>query len=340
MAGNGKINGRAPRRLMEGVVARRGAMPASGAEQAPAAAARAARSVTALRAEIPEDAHTASMLGAERSGSAVPIDDRGLVLTIGYLLLECRRVTVADSDGDWAEAAFVGYDFETGFGLARARRPLGLAPVSLGDSSVAKEGDRVTIAGAGEAGPMQAEVISRRGFAGYWEYLLDDALFTAPAYPDWSGAAALGPDGRLVGIGSLLVEDAGPGGRTRQGNMFVPIDLLAPILEELVAAGRARRRPRPWLGLFTAEAHGNLVVAHIAERGPADRAGLEPGDVIVRVAREPVVDLGDFYRRVWRLGPAGARVPLTVMRGEAAIEVTVRSGDRYDHFRTPRERGD
>ena len=337
MAGNGKINGHAPRRLMEGVLARRGAMPASGVEQASAAAARAAGSVTALRAEIPEDAHTASMLGAERGGSAVPIDNRGLVVTIGYLLLECRRVAVADSGGDWVEAAFVGYDFETGFGLARARRPLGLAAIPFGNSAAVKKGDRLTVAGAGEAGPMQAEVVSRRGFAGYWEYLLDSALFTAPAYPDWSGAAAIGLDGRLVGIGSLLVEDAGPGGRTRQGNMFVPTDLLAPILEELVAAGRARRRPRPWLGLFTAEAHGNLVVAHIAEQGPADRAGLEPGDVIVRVAREPVVDLGDFYRRVWGLGPAGARVPLTVMRGEAAIEVTVRSKDRYDHFRTPRD---
>ena len=260
------------------------------------------------------------------------------MVTIGYLLLECRRVALADADGDWADAAFVGYDFETGFGLARARRPLGLKPMAFGDSAALKEGDRVAVAGAGGlARAMPAELVSRRGFAGYWEYLLDDALFTAPAYPDWSGAAMIGRDGRLVGVGSLLVEDAGPGGTERQGNMFVPIDLLAPILDEMVGNGRVARRQRPWLGLFTTEAHGNLVVAHTAEGGPAARAGIEPGDVIVRVAREPVADLGDLYRRVWAVGPAGAAVPLTIVRGGAAVELSVRSGDRYAHFRTPRD---
>ena len=337
MAEEGKVNGRRPRRLMAQIVP--GASPVSASVgDVPEAAARAARSVTALRAETPSDARTASLLGTERGGSAVLIDETGLALTIGYLMLECRTVALADADGDWTEATFVGYDFETGFGLARANRPLGIPPITLGDSSTLREGDRVTVAGAsGEDRTMLAEVASRRSFAGYWEYLLDDALFTSPAYPDWSGAALIGRHGRLLGVGSLLVEDAGPGGEARQGNMFVPIDLLAPILDELVENGRARRRPRPWLGLFTTEAHGSLVVARTADDGPAARAGIEPGDVIVRVAKEPVADLGDLYRQIWSLGPAGAAVPLTIVRGGAAVELSVRSADRYVHFRTPRE---
>ena len=339
MAGDGKINGHRPRRLM----AR--AMPGAGPAAAPAEPGalpdrmlRAAGSVTALRAEVPDDARTAPFLGTERGGAAVAIDESGLAVTIGYLTLECRRVALADADGDWVYARFVGYDFETGFALARANRPLGIPPVAFGDSSALAPGHKAVVAGAG--GPehaMAVEVVSRRGFAGYWEYLLDDALFTAPACPDWSGAALIGRDGRLAGIGSLLVEDAGPGGAERQGNMFVPIDLLAPILDELVAGGRVKRPPRPWIGMFTTEAHGSLVVAHTADGGPAERAGIEPGDVIVRVAREPIADLGDFYRRMWALGPAGATVPLTVVRGGAAVELSVRSGDRYAWFRTPRE---
>ena len=337
MAEEGKVNGRRPRRLMAQIVP--GASPVSASVgDVPEAAARAARSVTALRAETPSDARTASLLGTERGGSAVLIDEAGLALTIGYLMLECRTVALADADGDWTEATFVGYDFETGFGLARANRPLGIPPITLGDSSTLRrgrpgDGGRRQRRGPDDAGRSG----SRRGFAGYWEYLLDDALFTSPAYPDWSGAALIGRHGRLLGVGSLLVEDAGPGGEARQGNMFVPIDLLAPILDELVENGRARRRPRPWLGLFTTEAHGSLVVARTADDGPAARAGIEPGDVIVRVAKEPVADLGDLYRQIWSLGPAGAAVPLTIVRGGAAVELSVRSADRYVHFRTPRE---
>lgn len=338
MAGDGKVNGHTPPRIMARVLGGPGAVAAPGAGDIPESTAEAVDSVTALRAEIPEDAHTAEMLGAERGGGAIPIDDSGLVLTIGYLMLECRRLEVADADKDWVEADFVGYDFETGFGLARAKRPLGLEPLPFGDSAALREGDEVTVAGGGgRARAMRVEIVSRRGFAGYWEYLLEDALFTAPAYPDWSGAAMIGRDGRLLGVGSLLVEDAGPGGAERQGNMFVPLQLLAPILDQMVEAGRVRRRPRPWLGVFTAEAHGNLVVAHTAEGGPAARAGIEPGDVIVRVAKEPVADLGDLYRRMWRVGPAGAAIPLTIVRGGAAVELSVRSADRYAHFRTPRE---
>ncbi len=338
MSRDGQVNGHKPSRLMARVLPGPAPVSSAGVGDVPDNLAPAIASVTGLRTEVPEDAHTASLLGTERSGNAVIIDEHGLAVTIGYLLLECRRISLADAEGDWVDAAFVGYDFETGFGLVRARRPLGLDPLPLGESSTLAEGDRIVVAGQGGIDyAIMTEVVSRRSFAGYWEYYLDDALFTSPVYHNWSGAALIGSDGRMLGVGSLLVEDAGPGGQKQQGNMFVPVDLLTPILDEITGQGRVGRPPRPWLGIFTAEAHGNLVIAHIAENGPASRAGIEPGDVIVRVDREPIADLGELYRRMWTLGPAGVSVPLTVVRDGAAVEISVRSADRYAHFKTPRE---
>lgn len=333
MTDDDQINGHRPEWLLRGL----GPTAGVGLAELPKHAAVAVAATTGLRAEVPASAHTAPLLGTEREGNAVIIDDNGLALTIGYLMLECRAIEVADADGGWAEADFVGYDFETGFGLARARSPLGIAPVGLGDSSAIGEGNRLVVAGrGGRERAMLARVVSRREFAGYWEYHLDDAIFTAPAYPNWSGAALVGSDGRVGAIGSLLVEEALAGARASQGNMFVPIDLLKPILAELVAEGRVRRRPRPWLGMFTAEAHGALVVTHVAAGGPAARAGVEPGDIVLRVSGEPVAGLASLWQRVWQIGPAGVEVPLTIARGGAAVELFARSADRYDYFRTPR----
>jgi S1-C subfamily serine protease len=333
MTDDGKINGHRPDWLL------RGLDPAAGVGMAelPKHAEVAVAAMTGLRAEVPPSAHTAPLLGTEREGNAVIIDEAGLALTIGYLMLECRAVEIADAQGAWVEADFVGYDFETGFGLARARSQLGIAPVGLGSSSSIGEGEGVIVAGrGGRERAMLAKVVSRREFAGYWEYHLDDAIFTAPAYPNWSGAALIGAEGRVGAIGSLLVEDAVVGERPAQGNMFVPIDLLKPILDELVTEGRVQRPPRPWLGMFTAEAQRALVVTHVATGGPAARAGIEPGDVVLRVDAEPISGLPDLYRQIWRLGPAGVEVPLTIARGGAAVEFVVRSADRYDFFRTPR----
>ncbi len=297
-----------------------------------------AAGVTALRAQVPADAPTAPYLGPEREGNAVAIDEDGLVVTIGYLILESRSVQLATAAGDWVEAEVVDYDFETGFGLVRARQALELRPVEIGSSDDLGEGEPVVIAARG--GRDQALVgtlASRREFAGYWEYLLDEALFTAPAHPNWSGSALIGADGLLRGIGSLLVEDAGAGGMALQGNMFVPIDLLAPLLERLGTKGGARDHPRPWLGMFTAETATGLVVVHISPHGPADRAGINVDDTVVRVAGEPISDLAEMYRRMWRLGDAGVAVPLTVIRDTAGIELTVHSASRYDYFKTPRD---
>jgi S1-C subfamily serine protease len=164
--------------------------------------------------------------------------------------------------------------------------------------------------------------------------VLDEALFTAPAHPQWGGAALVGADGRLLGIGSLLVQEA-LGDETVQGNMIVPIDPLEPILGDMLAMGRANRPARPWLGMYTTDASGQLVVGGLADGGPADRAGVRPGDLVLEVAGERASTLADLFRKVWRLGSAGVEVPLTLGREGALVRVRVRSADRSDFLKKP-----
>ncbi len=334
MSSNGKINGHKPERLMRSLGA---GSESLGVTKLPNYAEASAAAVTSLRSQVPPDAHTAPYLGTEREGHALVIDEDGLVLTIGYLLLECSEIEIMDPDGDWVEAEFVGYDSEIGFGLARATRALDIAPAERGSSHNLAVGTPVIVAGRGGADQsIEAKVVSRRPFDGYWEYHLDEAIFTTPAHPNWGGSALIGPDGRVAAIGSLLVEDAVMDNQPSQGNMFVPIELLDPIYADLIAHGRVRRPSRPWLGMFTAEAQGVLVVTHVTNGGPAAQAGIEPGDVVLRVNEEPVAGLADLYQCVWQLGEAGVGVPLTLVRSGAGVEMVVHSGNRYDFFRTPR----
>lgn len=333
MAANGKINGHRPERLM------RRLMPAVGVGIAdlPPPFERAVDAVTEIRTSIAPDARSATLLGTERRGSAVMLDQDGLALTIGYLLLESHSIELADRDGGWIKADFVGYDFETGFGLVRAVMPMGMHVAALGDAALIGEGNQLIVAGPGGKDlAMPTTVVSLRPFAGYWEYYLERAIFTAPAYPEWSGVALIGGDGGVVGIGSLLVEVAGGAGPTGHGNMFVPTDLLKPVLGDLVAHGRVARRSRPWLGLFTADANDALVVMHVVAGGPAEKAGIAVGDVIVSVAGTAVDDLAEFYHGYWQLGAAGVDVPLTILRHGKRRDIRVRSADRYDFYRTPR----
>lgn len=294
--------------------------------------------VIGIRTDVPSDAYTAPYLGTERAGNGLVISDDGLVLTIGYLILECRAVEVVGEDGVPVPADLVGYDFETGFGLVRATRPLGIPPLELGRSDDLDEADPIVVAARGGRNQaMIGVVISRREFAGYWEYLLDNAIFTAPAHPNWSGAALLDTDGKLCGVGSLIVEQAIANQQSIHCNMFVPIDELPPILDELVREGRVSRAPRPWLGMFTSDAQGDLVVVNVTPGGPADRAGVKAGDIVVRVAGVPISGLSHMYHTMWELGPAGVTIPITVIRETAGVELNVKSGDRYDYFQTPRD---
>lgn len=307
---------------------------------APAHAAPVAREVLSamvtIRAEVPADARTARFLGERRRGSGVVIDDRGHILTIGYLVIEANLIEVRGNDGRRVPATLVANDIRTGFGLLRASEPLDAAPMPLGKSSELAERTELVIASGSTAASVRPTLItSRREFTGYWEYLLEDAIFTAPPHPQYAGAALIGPDGKLLGIGSLLVNDALPGRESLAGNMFVPIDHLKPILDDLIRNGRTKYAPRPWLGVFTEEFRDKLIIMYVAPDGPAERAGVHENDLILKVAGRPVQGQADFYRKIWALGDAGAEIPLTLLQGTETKDIVVRSADRRQYFRKP-----
>ena len=292
-------------------------------------------SVVSLRAEIPDDAFTARVLGTERAGNAVVIRDDGLLLTIGYLITEASSIWITTNRGTVVPGHALAYDQATGFGLVQPLGRLDLAPLTRGSIASCHVGDDVVVAGqGGRAHALSAKVLAKREFAGYWEYVLDEAVFTAPAHPQWGGAAMIDRDGQLLAIGSLLVQEQ-LDKETIQGNMLVPIDLVEPILDDLVNVGRARRAARPWLGMYTTEIEGRLVVAGLAPGAPAERAAVQVGDQVIEVAGEPVTGLADMFRRVWRLGPAGTEVSLTVVRKGAVTRIQLGSADRQDFLKKP-----
>jgi S1-C subfamily serine protease len=294
------------------------------------------KAITRVRAVIPDTAYTARSLGTEREGSGVVIDTDGHVLTIGYLILEAETINIVGADDEVVRATFVGYDHHSGFGLVRTTTPLAVQPMPLGQSAAINVGDPVLIAGYGGTEAVQGGlVVARQEFAGYWEYLLEDAIFTTPPSQHFGGAALIDRTGRLVGIGSLFTPVELPTGDVVPGNMFVPIDRLKPILAELIARGRAAAPPKPWLGLHAVEAHGRVFVRRTLAESPAARAGLAPGDIILKVGQQEVQGLADFYRQVWAVGAAGVPIPLSVLHGTRISDVTVHSADRYQYLKMP-----
>jgi S1-C subfamily serine protease len=290
--------------------------------------------VVAIKTFINPDARTTETLGREREGSGIVIDEDGLVLTIGYLMVEAHAAEVTTNAGRAVPANVVGYDHETGFGLLRTIEPLKLKPLGLGKSGAVQEGDPALVASFG--GPQMVapvRVVSKRAFAGSWEYLLDQALYTAPPHPIWSGAALISREGKLIGVGSLIVGDATGGSDKKPGNMFVPIDLLPPILADLIADGRTSGPGKPWLGVNAEDASGRLLVARVTAGGPAEKAGIERGDLIVGVNGEATKTMAEFYRRVWALGTAGATIPLDIEQGGAKRRIEIKSMNRLDHLK-------
>ena len=289
---------------------------------------RALRAVMSLSSTVPADAFTADTLGTERAGNAVLIGETGLVLTIGYLITEASAIWLTLHDGRVLGGDVLGYDQESGFGLVQALGRLDIPPLPMGDSSAVKVGDKVVVAGAGgRPRSVAARVIAKQEFAGYWEYLLEEAIFTSPPHPHWGGTALIGAQGELLGIGSLQLQQE-RGGAEENLNMLVPIDLLKPVLPAILETGAPRREARPWLGFFATEVDGQVVIAGLADGGPADAAGLQVGDIILGVAGEEVEALAELYRRVWSLGNAGVEVPLRIHRMGRVHELTVRSTDR------------
>lgn len=291
--------------------------------------------VVEVRAVVPAAARTAGSLGTERTGSGVVIDADGLIVTIGYLILEATNVAVATVHGELVPAHIVAYDHETGFGLLRASKPLNLKPMRLGSSEQVTRWDPLLVSAFGGPGVVRPAVtVSRREFAGYWEYLLDDAIFTAPPYPMFGGAALMDSDGQLVGIGSLVVGDAVQGERSLPGNMFLPIDTLKSVIAELIANGRSRPTSRPWVGMYSQEsADGIVVVQRVAEDGPASRAGIRAGDVIAELDGQRVNNLSGMYRALWQGREPGDAVTFTVLRGNELRKFDITTADRYRWLR-------
>ena len=289
--------------------------------------------VLGLTAEVPRNARTADTLGRLRQGSAILIDGGGLALTIGYLVLEASVVTLTDKDGREIPADVVAYDHETGFGLVRALLPIEATPLPLAAAVDIAQGDPLLVVSRARGlEGTQVALADRRVFAGYWEYLLDEAYFTMPQHGQFGGAALIDPAGRLVGIGSLRVGDASGEGRSAPGNMFVPTSLLPPILGDMLALGHAGH-PKPWLGITSRESPEGVVLGGVTEGGPAAQAGLRPGDRVVAVGEAPVGTLETLYRSVWQLGDPGVTVPLKVERGERMLDVEVHSIDRRQWLR-------
>lgn len=297
----------------------------------------AMHSVVMVHAEIPEDAFTANALGTERVGSGVVIAADGLVLTIGYLITEASSIWLTTHDGRVLPGHALAFDQTTGFGLVLPLGELAVPALERGSSRSLEVGHEVIVIGhGGRRHSLTAKIIARREFAGYWEYVLDEALFTAPPHPEWGGTALVGMDGRLLGIGSLLVQEA-VSGETFDANLFVPIDLLEPALHDLRSLGRPGGPPRPWLGLYAAEVQDRLMVSMLAQSGPAYLAGVRRGDFVLAVADRPVSSLADLFRKIWSVGPAGSEVPLTLGRGEETLHVRVQSADRNEFLLKPRQ---
>jgi S1-C subfamily serine protease len=290
-------------------------------------------SIVALRSSIPEDAFTASTLGTIREGSGVVIRDNGLVLTIGYLITEADEVWLTRHDGKVVPAHALAFDQETGFGLVQALGPLDVPALAFGDATATELGDAVVLAdGLGNA--VSSKIVAKQEFAGYWEYLLDEAIFISPAHPSWGGAALIDENGKLLGIGSLRLQMS-QGGQVADINMVVPINLLAPILDDLLNRGQIDKPPRPWLGAYSAESNGAVVVMNVADGGPAAEAGLKPGDIISEIRDAEVDGLADFYRQVWKSGPAGAEIPMRVLRDGREAWLRVKSADRGSFLKKP-----
>jgi S1-C subfamily serine protease len=295
------------------------------------------RSVVGVRSDVPSDAFTAPILGTERTGNGVVIGKNGLILTIGYLITEAETVWITTADGRAIRGDALAQDQETGFGLIQALERLDLPALEFGQSSTLAIGDSAILAAAGGRGSaVKTQIVGRETFAGSWEYVLEDALFTAPAHPSWGGAALIDAEGKLIGIGSLIMQQQLAENRTANLNMVVPIDGLKPILADLTSLGRADRPVRPWLGLYAAEHDEAVLVRGFADGGPAERAGLLANDRILAVDGEAVADLTELWQAIWNAGIAGTVIRLRVARGGERLEIAVHSADRRSFLKAPR----
>jgi S1-C subfamily serine protease len=290
--------------------------------------------VVRIRSVFPDHVSSADTYGTNRAGNGVVIDAEGTILTLAFLTRDAETIEVIGPDSEPVAAMVIGYDYNTGFSLLRTKKPLGITPIKLGRSSALEVGDATIVAGAnGEKELQIAQVVSRKEFAGSWEYLLEDAIFTAPAFSDFSGASLINSKGQLVGIGYLFTPVSLRGYGLVPCNMFIPIDALNSILADLKTAGRSLNVRRPWMGINAEEAHGRVFITKVTAGGPAEKAGLKAEDMIISVDGKEVRGLADFYRKIWSIGEAGVLLPLTVLKGDKIRDIRILSADRFKELR-------
>jgi S1-C subfamily serine protease len=291
--------------------------------------------VVRIQSVFPANVSSADTYGTKRAGNGVVIDAEGTILTLAFLTRDAETIEVIGPDNKPVAATLIGYDYNTGFSLLRTNKPLGITPIKLGQSSALAVGDRTIVAGADGVKELQiTQVVSRKEFAGSWEYLLEDAIFTAPAFADFSGASLINSKGHLVGIGYLFTPVSLRDYGLVPCNMFIPIDALNPILADLKTSGRPLQIKRPWLGINAEEAHGRVFITRVTAGGPAEKAGLKVEDMIISVAGKEVSGLADFYRKIFSVGDAGVRIPLSVLTRDKIRDINVHSADRYKERRT------
>lgn len=291
-------------------------------------------SIVSITAHIPSNSYSADLLGTERKGHGIVIREDGLIVTIGYIITEAETVWINMDRATAVPGYIVANDYESGLGLVKPMMPVKLPKIDTGELKSLGINASVLIAGHGGSRNMiESRVIAKKEFAGRWEYVVDEGIYTSPVFPDWAGSALIGEDGKLYGVGCLLIQDVKSGELISGNNLFVPVELITPAIDELCQYGGRLKPPRPWLGLLVQEEDGQLVVAGIFYKCPADKAGINPGDVITGLNGRPVTGLAEFFREVWKLGDAGVEVPLTVQRDNERLDIVVKSGDRETSFR-------
>ena len=320
----------------------RAATPEPAAAQATIdALSKANAAVVGVRVNVAQGARSAETLGQKRSGSGVVIGPDGLILTIGYLMLEAQTIQIVTQDNKTLPAKAVAYDLATGFGLIKPLLPLnGVQPVALGSHNALAPGEPLMAATGAQATGEEADVsmtqmVSKRAFSGYWEYHIDSAVFTSPPIGNHSGAALFNQRGELIGIGSLFVSDAMGGNRRLPGNMFVPVDLLKPILSEMQQTGSTKFSHRPWVGLTSTEQGGRVQIVRVNKDGPAEAAGLEAGDFVLAVDGTKVATLEAFYKKLWEHAQPDDEITLTVLQGADVRTIKLKAVDRMSTMQKP-----
>jgi len=294
-------------------------------------------SIVGISSVAVDNARSLATLGKERSGSGIVIDKEGHILTIGYLVIEADTIEITLANGDTYPGKVVGYDHATGFAILKSIVPKKLFPVDLGESEKIKENDVLYILPHLDEGPgSPTKLVSRRPFAGSWEYFLEKPIYTYPFNPHWQGTPLLNEKGQLLGIGSLFIRDSIAEGINSPGNLFVPIELLKPILKDLINEGKRKTKLNPWMGLTPDDSSGKISITRVSKDGPAEAAGIKAGDVLLSVNNKEVKTMQDFYKTAWSLGGPGTKIPINIQREDKNINLIINSIDRMDFFIKPK----